>query len=78
MLVWLLLNGVNLVHLGRINLDFQQFHRLTLFSFIAVATLAVQWVAFYRLNGFAWSVLQVQSTWIVRLISVAQAIAPNC
>ncbi|MEI8101761.1 MAG: hypothetical protein WCH09_09430, partial [Bacteroidota bacterium] len=45
MLVWLLLNGVNLVHLGRINLDFQQFHRLTLFSFVAVATLAVQWVA---------------------------------
>jgi signal transduction histidine kinase len=76
MLVWLLLNGVNLVHLGRINLDFQQFHRLTLFSFIAVATLAVQWVAFYRMNGFAWSVLQVQSTWVVRLISLAQALPP--
>jgi hypothetical protein len=39
-LVWLLRNGVNLVQEGQINLDFQQFHRLDLFSFVSVGILA--------------------------------------
>lgn len=75
-LVWILKNGVNLVQDGQINLDFQQFHRLGLFSFIAVIVLAAQWVVFYRMHGFAWSELHKQKPWVVRLISVAHTLPP--
>lgn len=76
LLVWLLRNGVNLVQDGQINLDFQQFHKLGLFSFVAVIVLAAQWVIFYRLHGFAWAELHKQKPWIVRLISVAHTLPP--
>jgi signal transduction histidine kinase len=76
LLVWLLRNGVNLVQDGQINLDFQQFHKLGLFSFVAVIVLAAQWVIFYRLHGFAWAELHKQKSWIVRLISVAHTLPP--
>ncbi|MCX8483979.1 MAG: hypothetical protein RL747_201 [Bacteroidota bacterium] len=75
-LVWLLRNGVNLVHDGQITLDFQQFHRLGLYSFVAVIVLAAQWVIFYRMYGFSWSELHKQKPWIVRLISVAHTLPP--
>lgn len=75
-LVWLLRNGVNLVQDGQINLDFQQFHRLGLFSFVAVIILAAQWVMFYRIYGFAWVELHKQKPWVVRLISVAHTLPP--
>ena len=75
-LVWLLKNGVNLVQDGQVNLDFQQFHRLGLYTFVAVTILAAQWVIFYRMHGFAWSELHKQKPWVVRLISVAHTLPP--
>ena len=75
-LVWLLRNGVNLVQEGQINLDFQQFHRLDLFSFVSVGILATQWVLFYRMFGFSWLELHKQKPWVVRLISVAHTLPP--
>ena len=75
-LVKVLSTGVNLVHDGQINLDFQQFHQLGLYSFLAVIILAAQWVIFYRMHGFAWAELHKQKRWVVRLISLAQTLPP--
>lgn len=75
-LVRVLKNGVNLVHDGQINLDFQQFHQLGLYSFLAVVILAAQWVVFYRMHGFAWGELHKQRPWVVRLISLAHTLPP--
>ena len=77
-LVKVLSTGVNLVHDGQINLDFQQFHQLGLYSFLAVIILAAQWVIFYRMHGFAWAELHKQKRWVVRLISLAQTLPPYC
>lgn len=75
-LILILLNGLDLVYAGQINLDFQQFHRLDTYSFIAVIALGLQWLAFYRIYGSAWKAFHQEKAWVGRLCSFAQALPP--
>ncbi len=75
-LILILHNGVDLVYAGKINLDFQQFHRLDIYSFIAVVALGLQWLVFYRIYGAAWKAFHREKVWVGRLYSFAQAVPP--